>query len=66
MKIVLAMRAMHAQGEDVKHKKPARRTVTIDLPTHLWEKLSKVTDAQLIPKAVFVRSVLVTHLSAIK
>jgi len=40
-------------GSAVKHKKPARRTVTIDLP-------------QLIPKAVFVRSVLVTHLSAIK
>ena len=53
-------------GIGVKHKKTTRRTVTIDLPAHLWEKLSKVTDAQLIPKAVFVRSVLVTHLSAIK
>ena len=60
------MRAMHAQGEDVKHKKPARRTVTIDLPAAVWDKLSRVTDAQLIPKAVFVRSVLVTHLSQIK
>lgn len=50
----------------MKHKKPARRTVTIDLPAALWDKLSKVTDAQLIPKAVFVRSVLVTYLSQIK
>lgn len=53
-------------GSAVKHKKPARRTVTIDLPPAIWDKLSKVTDAQLIPKAVFVRSVLVTHLSQIK
>jgi hypothetical protein len=47
----------------VKHKKPARRTVTIDLPPSIWEKLSKICDAQLMPKAIFVRSVLVAHLT---
>jgi hypothetical protein len=53
-------------GMGVKHKKPARHTVTIDLPAAVWDKLTKITEAQLIPKAVFVRAVLVTHLSAIK
>ena len=57
------MHAMLAQGQDVKHKKPARRTVTIDLPPSIWEKLSKICDAQLMPKAIFVRSVLVAHLT---
>ena len=51
---------------DVKHKKNARHTVTIDLPAAVWEKLTRITDAQLMPKAVFVRAVLVTHLSAMK
>jgi len=63
LKKLLAMHAMLAQGEDVKHKKPARRTVTIDLPPSIWEKLSKICDAQLMPKAIFVRSVLVAHLT---
>ena len=53
-------------GRAVKHKKPARRTVTIDLPPAIWEKLTKLTEAQLVPKAVFVRAILVTHLSQIK
>lgn len=60
------MHAMLAQGGDVKHKKPARRTVTIDLPQPAWDKLTKITEAQFMPKAVFVRAVLLTHLSAMK
>jgi hypothetical protein len=66
MKIVLAMHAMLAQGEDVKHKKPARRTVTIDLPQPAWDKLTKITDTHFMPKAVYVRAVLLTHLLEIK
>lgn len=60
------MHAMLAQGEDVKHKKQQRRTVTIDLPQPAWDKLTKLTNEHFMPKAVFVRAVLLTHLSQIK
>jgi hypothetical protein len=50
----------------MKAKKPKRRTVTVDLPPAAWDKLVKITDTQFVPKAIFVRSVLLAHLSQIK
>lgn len=50
----------------MKAKKTKRRTVTVDLPPVAWDKLVKITDAQFVPKAIFVRSVLLAHLSQIK